>query len=267
MTEALIEAVTDLASSPPFTSDDLLLKLRHEEENHYQLMKNKSFSERYVEQFESIRAIQPNFDLFSLFRSPSVCHTAILPSMTRYLGYLTNTDQIGGPAPFGGESYDVGIEHKEALDNPGINGDSIRLVYSEAMRFECNLTVAPDYKDYFLVTSKDGWSKLAFPNQAEREAYSYDSTQVKGIVFLILKKCPWGKCEEGSMNPQSFNERKWEMKINGEAVVSLHVVGRMLLARRKSGIYFKPNQNGIFDIEIKVNHKDSFVEISSFVIY
>lgn len=43
-------------------------------------------------------------DVTFFFTGKSMCHTARTPARTRYLGYLTNTDKVGGPAPVGKET-------------------------------------------------------------------------------------------------------------------------------------------------------------------
>jgi hypothetical protein len=45
-----------------------------------------------------------DFDPSVFFSGKSMCHTARLPAQTRYLGYLTNTEKVGGPTPFGKET-------------------------------------------------------------------------------------------------------------------------------------------------------------------
>jgi hypothetical protein len=50
-----------------------------------------------------------DFDPSLFFTGKSMCHTARIPSQTRYLGYLTNTDKVGGPAPFGQETVSADL--------------------------------------------------------------------------------------------------------------------------------------------------------------
>jgi hypothetical protein len=45
-----------------------------------------------------------NLDPSVFFSGKAMCHTARLPAQTRYLGYLTNTEKVGGPTPFGKET-------------------------------------------------------------------------------------------------------------------------------------------------------------------
>jgi hypothetical protein len=58
------------------------------------------------------------------------------------------------------------------------------------------------------------------------------------------------------------------MKVNGNEVSSVvHIGSDGVIAKRNDGIYFPPNSQGTYDIEIKVNEGDSFVKVSSFVLY
>jgi hypothetical protein len=177
---------------------------------------------------------------------------------------------IGGPAPPGQETYDVGIEDTEALKNPSTDG-TMRLVWTKHKeREDCEYTVKPDYKDYFMTTDKDvGWTKLIFPNEAERTAYRYNPSDVKGIVIFVLRVCSWGKCEAGFLEIDSYEAKKWEMRINGRSVTSVHDIGHgAILAKGEGGsIYFPVNDDGVYEIEVNVNEVNSFVKISSIIIY
>ena len=53
-------------------------------------------------------------DLDLLIKGRSICRTGRLPAMSRYLGYTTNTDKIGGATAFQFEQYDTGIEMGKA---------------------------------------------------------------------------------------------------------------------------------------------------------
>ncbi len=50
-------------------------------------------------------------DSSMFFMGESMCHTARIPSQTRYLGYLTNTDKVGGPVPFGKETVSSRLQY------------------------------------------------------------------------------------------------------------------------------------------------------------
>ena len=132
-------------------------------------------------------SMDTDFDQYrdTMFRGRSICHTALLPSQTRYLGYLLYKDgndlQVGGPAPLGNETYDVG-EPFPGTDYEKREESSLRLVRSHVPdQNSCPVTLHPDYKDYFYAQELDGWSKLRWPNKAEKESYSYDTNNFKGL--------------------------------------------------------------------------------------
>lgn len=268
MVEALLAAVKDLAAHEMLDAEELLQQMQREEDELFGQFMDAEVFDNHLNLFKVPDAIQPNASSKVFFTGQSMCHTGRTPSRTRYLGYLTNTDKLGGPCPFGEETYDVGINVDEALKHPTMDG-TMRLAWTQHKEREvCEVTCMPDYKDFFLTSEQDGWTKLTIPNAAEKKAYRYDPSNFQGIVVLILRTCSWGKCEKGFLTATDFEEKKWEMKVNGKTVVELGHIGiEALVAKGKDGIHFAPNQDGAFDIQINVREKDSFVKVSSFVIY
>ena len=58
------------------------------------------------------------------------------------------------------------------------------------------------------------------------------------------------------------------MVVNGEKVTALTMIGHeAILLENKDGIHFTPNDDGIYDIETKVNEPEGFIKISAFVLY
>jgi hypothetical protein len=267
LADALISALKSLTENPDEDVDSLLVRLRNEEEELFANFTKATLPDNHKKLFSVDDTIQPNIDPALFFRGRSFCHTARLPSQTRYLGHLTETNKVGGPAPVGKETYDVGMLLDEAMkvDAKG----SMRLVWEQKDRSrDCPVTLKPDYKDIFLATSKDGWVKRTLPNEAEKVAYQYDPTQFKGIIVFYLRGCDWGKCENGFLKWQDYAEKKWEMRVNGNEIPSVFDIGYDgVIAKGNDGIYFPPNAQGTYDIEIKVNEDDSFVKVSSFVLY
>mmetsp|Transcript_11553 Transcript_11553/g.27627 ORF Transcript_11553/g.27627 Transcript_11553/m.27627 type:complete len:746 (+) Transcript_11553:71-2308(+) len=270
MVDALLEAATDLASHDMKDPEALLSQLRSEDESQFEKFRSTDIDDKFKNLFQVTDDIQANFSSTVFYQGRSFCHTGRTPSRSRYLGHLTNTDMIGGPSPPGLETYDVGIEDTEALKNPSTDG-TMRLVWTKHKeREDCEYTVKPDYKDYFMTTDKDvGWTKLVFPNEAERLAYRYNPSDVNGIVVFVLRVCSWGKCEAGYLDWGAYDAKKWEMKINGRAVASVHDIGHgAILAKGEDGsIYFPVNVDGVYEIEVNVNEVNSFVKISSIIIY
>lgn len=179
---------------------DLLMKLVKEEKEQYQQLLASEFPITANTQTRITLYCGKNkdtkfcnleedsdFDQYNdtLVRGRSICHTALLPSQTRYLGYLLNKDgndlKVGGPAPLGNETYDVG-EPFPGTDYEKREESVLQLIRSHPpVKDSCPVTLAPDYKDYFYAQELDGWAKLRWPNKAEKEAYSYDAKNFKGL--------------------------------------------------------------------------------------
>ena len=207
-------------------------------------------------------------DLDVLFRGKSICKTGRTPAQTRYLGYLTDTDKVGGIALAREETYDVGITKKEA-DSTDAHG-VMRLV--QAAHFNtCEEAInMPDYKDFFYAHEKDGLVKLAIPNKAERVAYNYDPSKMKGVIVVTMGGCDWGRCEKGDLRWEDFDEGKFEMEVNGVAVTSFGEInandyGKVL--NHANGVFFKPNSDGVFEFGVKVKEPGTFVRWSTIVVH
>lgn len=101
----LLGALEELIQLEHENTETLLSRLVREEDELYndQIMKMEFQSDA-----ASLYALDENhkgaFDPSVFFKGESMCHTARIPSQTRYLGYLTNTDKVGGPVPFGKET-------------------------------------------------------------------------------------------------------------------------------------------------------------------
>lgn len=210
-----------------------------------------------------------NSELF--FRGPSMCHTAKLPSDSRYRGILTATNQVGQPAPYGEETYYVGHDI-EVAKKTATEDSEIRLVYSTNRERDAKcagVLIKPDYPDSWYANTMDEWTKLVFPNDAEQEHYGYDSTEYQGIILLNWKKCDWGKCPTHFLTPEDLAKNDWEMKVNSQRVSELIDVnhGSWMVKGEDTGFIFEPDANGKYTIELKVNKISGFVEITAFVLY
>ena len=73
------------------------------------------------------------------------------------------------------------------------------------------------------------------------------------------------------MGPAEYNEKKWEMKVNGRPVTAMTTLGHdAIVLENSDGLYFPPNDGDDefpYNFELKVNEPDSFVKISAFVLY
>jgi hypothetical protein len=206
----------------------------------------------------------PGVDTDLLFRGPNICKTGRTPSQTRYLGYLTETDKVGGPVPLGKETYDVGLSKLQADSLPA--DGKFRLVYDP--RVDCHVTVAPDYKDFFYAHGRDGWVSITLPNNDEKEAYRYDPSTFKGVLVLFFTACDWGKCPKGNFGPADFEAGTIELEVNGKRVTSLPDIGNGgNILKGEDGLYWKQNADGVYDIRARVNDPDSYIRLSAIVLY
>ena len=170
----------------------------------------------------NVRDGEASIDNSIFYTGPSMCHTARLPSQTRYHGILTNTDQVGFAAPVGEEKYYVGFGEISTAKKTAAENSEIRLVYENyrERELECEgVIVKPDYPDSWFSNSMDGWTKLTFPNDAEKRFYRYDPKQHQGIMFAHWQPCAWGKCPNGYLNSGSMGENGFEMRVNSQEVM------------------------------------------------
>jgi hypothetical protein len=152
----------------------------------------------------------------TIYKGPNICHTARLPSQTRYVGILTdryitndngetlmpyNNDiqgiETGARGPY---NYDIGIAAPDSSSAPNAsyapNPDGeMRLTYQARERHRCAPRVHNDYKDWFMAHGSDQQaSKLVIPNAAEEAVYmSQQNEPLKGIIALCFCACAWGK--------------------------------------------------------------------------
>lgn len=269
LSNALLGALQDLSSQSIVDPETMLAELRVEEN-----LLHADFVRADLPKAAGIlngggrvEAVPlPGVDTELFFRGPNICKTGRTPSRTRYLGYLTETDKVGGPAPPGKETYDVGLSKVEAASSPA-NG-KFRLVYDPGTRDDCHVVVSPDYKDFFYAHGKDGWVSMTIPNNAEIEAYRYDPSVFKGVIVLFVVTCDWGKCAEGDLRPAAFEAGTIELEVNGKRVTSLPDLGNGgNILEGEDGFYWKQNVDGVYDIRARVNDPDSYFRLSTIVLY
>ena len=298
MMNALIGTLQDLVDHPVDDVDTLLLQLQKEEDEAFANITKAALPDNYggILNFETLLNGTSPSSLYDLvYKAPSMCHTGKLPSQIRYLGYLNDdTTKIGRPAPFKMEEYDVGINLANSdeitafrRNTIGNNSITMPLVYeTRKQREECGgdvVIVKPDYPDFFYTPydntivddDASSWTTMMFPNKAEQSAYysGNDVTKYKGLLFVHLQKCDWNKCAKNDLKIDDYGEtNKWVMRINNVRVSSLvtvddHKTAYAAIAKNDDGIYFTPDSNGQYKIEIKVNEQGGYVRISSFVLY
>jgi hypothetical protein len=134
-----------------------------------------------------------------LIKEPSFCHTAVLPAEIRFKGLLTENPDIVGDIVK--QNYEFGIYHSQivalerdgdgvsANNRPGHEKDMVVGMKDDEHQV-CPELLNADYKDYFLVTSKEDYRSQVFPNAAERAHYTeYDPAKGHGWLFVCMTRC------------------------------------------------------------------------------
>ena len=262
--DMLRDAIAELGSNS--NPSELLMQLRHEEDADY-----KKFFQSSVPDIEAtfLKTIgdellnDVNTTLF--YRSPSICHTARLPAESRYLGILTESKQTGITNYYKGITMKeaVKMESDESADTP------MPLVYNEEEREDCEVELTRDYKDYFFTSSKQGWTTLTFPNEAEKRAYGRESEKLHGILVMCLAKCDWGRCPKGDMQMPSIMNGQVNLEVNGLSVTNITDFSGCFVLRGENGHYWQANDVGQYILRARVlgdGSQFSFLRISSVIV-
>ena len=245
LADMLLDAIKELGTEP-YDSSEKLATLQEEDAMDY-----IDFS-MSTPDFTKIEDIHESLDLDDrplmdivekMFRKPKmICHTGLLPAEIRFLGILTETDQVG---PF---DFDKGISLQEAQEENG--NTQMRLVYEPPV-VECPVEVSRrDRMDFFYTSQNDGWTSLTLPNKAETDYYLDDNPDVlDGIVILCFIQCFWGECQDGEMHYAHLAKGKVKLEVNGVGVSNFTFIHGCGLLRHGDGEYnFKANKNGQYEI-------------------
>jgi hypothetical protein len=178
-----------------------------------------------------------------LLRNKALCKTALLPSQTRYLGILTESDKKGEL-----HGYDTGIESIEAAQNHPVHRDFV-LTYIQATRLVCDVDLEHDHRDFFLATADSGWTSLRFPNDAELEEFAPHGFYPAGLIVICLTYCSFLGCQETTeCREKALRQGTLKLEINGEAVVALAKFDQCHLAKTSKGFLIPPNAAGRYEL-------------------
>jgi hypothetical protein len=205
-----------------------------------------------------------DINVHDLFLRRSFCHTALLPADIRYRGLLTQTSDKTGLS-----NYDEGIPQPQATDAPAeVNSGDIRLVYDPQEHANtCPYNTGIDYKDFFFLSSVEGWKTLTFPNDAEKKYYEVEPSKMLGVILMCLSTCDWNNCHAGDLRSE-FDKGPLSMEVNGVPVTSYDKVGSCwALKGEQNGYQWSPNAQGKYSIRAKLEAAEfSYVRFGSFVL-
>jgi hypothetical protein len=203
-----------------------------------------------------------------LYRRRSFCHTALLPAEIRFNGLLTQSPKAGLT------SYDTGIPQPKPEDTPPeVDSGEMRLAFDPNERQnDCPYTLIIDYKDFFFLSSVEGWKTLSLPNDDEAKYYNVDTSEILGLIIICLIGCDWGKCKDGDLR-NDFDKGPLTMLVNDAKVVEYTKIGICWALKGEGAFPYKwaPNAAGKYEIKARLDYPAnsgpfSFVRFSSFII-
>lgn len=267
LSDMLLEAIYELSATEIDNRTDLLAQLHKEQDDDDARFATADAVPQPFEYdktpLDSDLMNEANVSVF--FRSPSICHTARLPSVTRYLGILTESNETGV------QDYYKGVHLNEAkkLASEG-NGDMpMPLVWGNEDRdTTCPLELQRDHKDYFYVSNAMGAATLTIPNTAQVQAYGRKAEELHGILVLCLIRCDWGKCPKRAMRQDDIRNGRVRLEVNNELVVNGTAFGgECLVLRGENGHRFPPNDAAQFVLRARVLEDNALLRISSLIVF
>ena len=199
-----------------------------------------------------------------MFKSEGFCHTARLTSQIRYSGVLTESSLTGDER--GG--YDEGFSFETW--SPDQNADIFPLIFDPAVREQCSVVLAPDYRDFFFTSGMDPNGRhLVLPNSRELEAYSFRAESANLVICLAV--CEWGKCPPGQVDLQKgFNDvSQSRLTVNGvqaTEALTFSAYTNCAYMKHSGGYNWAANANQQFDIRIHETSPDVHWRISSIIL-
>ena len=174
-------------------------------------------------------------------------------------------DVLTGSDKQGLDDYDKGSELTVAKAAGNRDG-AMKLVYDGALRQECSVKLEIDYKDFFYVHgSYEGWSKLLLPTEAEKDLYGTDEP-LKGIIATCFATCDFS-CSKEALFERDVVAGTAEIQVNGQPVKSMTDFGDCYFLKGEAGHVWKANDDGRYEISVRVNDATKHVRFTSFMIW
>ena len=262
LTLFLIEVIDDAllliaekGSDPKVLMDTL--KAEEDRDYHNLLSKNTS-NIKFPGYLEKIDDIPTQV----IYWDPNFCHTARVPSQTRYNGLATESDLKGGYT-----SYDHGHELNE-IRNQANEGMELGFDASSYETFCTNHTVQIDHLDFFVINSY-GESKLTLPNPAEKSFFDDSSspTALHGYIALCLATCGWS-CPRGVLSMDELrNETKFSMTVNGVNVHNYTRFRDCAFLKHANGHKWAANSEGLYEFRAQTLDSNEYVRVTSLTVW
>jgi hypothetical protein len=212
----------------------------------------------------------------TLFKSRAFCHTALNPAELRFRGLLTETNETA-------QGYDKGISEQIiiATENPTefyktsaafVNekrpGEMVLSYDPNRRQDHCPEPLQQDYRDFFRVSTAQGWQSLTLPNDSEISYFGIDPSQLQGIVIVCPTLChPW-RCDTNELY-EDFSKQNVKIEVNKAPVLDLSPIDSCYFLKGTRGHYWKPNNEGRYTVRVRVDdeeHKYRYARLSSIII-
>jgi len=217
----------------------------------------------FTQLWETNRDTLDSVNPLTVFRKHSLCHTALIPSETRYDGILTENYQRGSH-----KDYEKGI-NKALLATP--EDGVLPLAYDSNDRQQCD-ALEIDHKDFFYVREGDGWLSTMVPNPVEEWAYGRGEPR-EGIIMVCLKICPLGRCPEESVGFGYIkrNRGKLFITVNDQPVKMINKLEGCHFLAGDHGLRWGPGieDSGRYQLKFRVEDPGTghWMKISSIIIF
>jgi hypothetical protein len=267
LVEILGDALNDISSASALNYDQVIRDLEEEDDANYKQAQNSALPPGAEDIMKDLDGI----NLEDVYKTPNFCHTARVPAEIRHKGIL-----LEGP-PGDVLTYQQGISDAEAHQSHNIdsefNSEFMVLVRDDSTRQTCGALVNLDHRDYFYVNDQDGWKKLVLPNDAEIKEYSRGQ-ELRGLIAVCFASKDLNAFSNSTLSAKDINKNMAEIQVNGEPVVRLTniLIGLTTLKpcwflRGSQGHYWTPNSDAQFEIRARVIHPNTFLRISSFIVW
>lgn len=205
-----------------------------------------------------------------------VCHTARAPSQLRRDG-LVAYNHAPQPVNHHDGEYPRGIfisdwqKSNLTVQNEPRQHGLLPLIRGDVLpNSECSEWLNIDSRDYFSVRNVDGAQRLHLPVARAIDGRKNKNKHVfLGLIAICLLPCENNCNEEDRLGIDDISPASMRIAVNGEAVFGLHpfLNDCHFLQSAGEGYYWEPNDKGAFDMELEVLTADSYMQISSVLLW
>jgi len=195
-----------------------------------------------------------------LYRSHAMCHTALLPSQSRFDGILTEKRNSNV------DNFDLGTN--KVFLKPVDNG-KVPLVWDPNDRQKCR-ALEIDHKDFFFVRTDDEWVSATIPNSFEKELYGRWAEKIskrEGLLMVCLRACPLYHCPEEATGFDSLTRGVLSMRIDNRPVIGARALEECHFMEGKDGIRWGVEKDE-YVIRFKIEPKTGkWMKITSIILF